>query len=128
VTPSTLSLSCYQRNGELEDKKDPNIVHSTPKRRRSANYGSLISRPSSQSPDLIDITHQEMAGLAAIIDVNIKHFMQHLMPSFEAIHDNLNKQLTVVRAVHKRFLNIPNSYEASMYDLLASQCRYMDAS
>jgi hypothetical protein len=99
----------------LEDKKDPNIVHLTPKRRRSANYASLISRPSSLSPDSLDITHQEMAGLAAIVDVDVDHFMEHLMPSFEATHDNFNKQSTLIKGVQERFLNIPNNYEASMY-------------
>jgi hypothetical protein len=106
----------------LEDKKEPNIVHSTPKRRRSANYASLISRPSSQSTDSIDITHQEMAGLAAIVDVDIKHFMEHLMPGFKVVHGNLNKQPTVIKGVQKRFLNVPNKRESYMYDPLVSQC------
>ena len=98
-----------------EDKKESDLVHSTPKRRRSANYASAISKPSSQSPDSIDITHQEMAGLAAIVDVDITHFMKHLMPDFEATHNDLNKRPTIVKSVQKRFMDIPNNLESHMY-------------
>jgi hypothetical protein len=121
ATHPLLAFPATSVMASLENKKESNIVHSTPKRRRSANYASLISRPSSQSPDSIDITHQEMAGLAAIVDVDVEHFMEHLMPGFEAIHDNLNKQSTLVKGVQKRFLNVPNKHESYMYDPLVSQ-------
>ena len=101
-----------------ETKNETNIVHSTPKRRRSANYTSSISKPSSQSPDSIDITHQEMAGLAAIVDIDTTAFMNHLMPDFEATYSALHKQPTIIKRVHRHFLEVPNKLESDMYSPL----------
>jgi hypothetical protein len=105
---------------ESSGTRKETLVHSTPKRGCSANYASSISKPSSQSADSIDITHQEMAGLVAIVDADAAHFMKHLMPDFQAFHDELDKQPTVVENVQKRLLSVPNKLESLMYDQLVS--------
>lgn len=47
--------------------------------------------------------------------------MKHLMPGFEATHDDLNKQPTVVKNVQKRFLDVPDNLESNIYRPLVSK-------